>query len=313
MYNPRELFAFIASQQAQGRRIALVTVMHTTGASVRNPGSHMAVAEDGSYAGSLSGGCIEAAVVSEAQAMLAAGTPRRVRIGAGSSNIDLRLPCGGSVDLWFCEVRDADFGTAAIARFNQRVPFALHLAADGAISIGPTETARFGIRHSGEQACVTHIPPLRLLAIGHAAAIDALRDLTLATGAEVVVVSPDSDQRARSEQRGCHTITLKSQTELPALPLDRWTGAAVLFHDHDWEPPLLGQLLASEAFYIGAMGSHVTHRQRCAALRAMGATDAMLARITAPIGVIPSMRDPETLAISVLAQAVERYNAAYLT
>ena len=57
MYNPREVFAFVARQQMQGNRVVPVTVTHTAGASVRNPGSHMAVGEDGSYVGSLSGGC----------------------------------------------------------------------------------------------------------------------------------------------------------------------------------------------------------------------------------------------------------------
>ena len=60
------------------------------------------------------------------------------------------------------------------------------------------------------------------------------------------------------------------------------------------------------------MGSRNTHEQRCAALLARGVDNSKLDRITAPIGVIPSMRDPETLAISVLAEVIDRYNAAFL-
>jgi xanthine dehydrogenase accessory factor len=312
MYNPREVFAFVACQQALGHRVVLVTVMNTTGASVRNPGSHMAVCEDGSYSGSLSGGCIEAAVVGEAREVLGAGRARQIRFGTGSPYIDVRLPCGGSVDLQFCEISDPALGARVLERFDRREAFALSLNPDVGPSIGSTDSTRFGIEHVGAQSRVTHVPHLRLVLIGHAAVIDTLRELALATGAEVAVISPSAELLDRSARCGCQAIELMSQTELPRLPLDRWTGVAVLFHDHDWEPPVLEQVLASEAFYVGAMGSHKTHEQRRAALLARGLDDSILERVTAPIGVIPSMRDPETLAISVLAQVVDRYNAAFL-
>lgn len=312
MYNPREVFAFVARQQSQGHRVVLVTVMHTTGASVRNPGSHMAVGEDGSYAGSLSGGCIEAAVVAEAREVLRTGATREVRFGAGSPYIDVRLPCGGSVDLRFDEVSDLSLGAHAIKLFDRREPFSLNLGAASGPSIGASDVARFGIRHAGENSRISHVPQLKLVLIGHAAAIDTLRDLALASGAEVEVISPDPALLTRSSQRGCDATELVSVTSLPHPSLDRWTGVAVLFHDHDWEPPMLEQALASEAFYVGAMGSRKTHDQRCATLIERGLEPAALERIVAPIGVIPSMRDPETLAISVLAQVVDRYNAAFL-
>ena len=312
MYNPREVFAFVARQQVQGKRVVLVTVTHTAGASVRNPGSHMAVGEDGSYAGSLSGGCIEAAVVGEAREVLRTGAPRQVRFGAGSPLIDVRLPCGGSVDLLFCEISDPALGASTLERFDRREAFALNLGLGVGPSIGSTTMTRFGIEYLGAQFRVTHVPQLRLALVGHAAAIDTLRELALATGAEVAVISPDASLLDRSAQSGCDAIKLASTTFLPSLPLDRWTGVAILFHDHDWEPPVLEHVLVSEAFYVGAMGSHKTHEQRCATLRARGLENSKLDRITAPIGVIPSMRDPETLAISVLAEVIDRYNAAFL-
>lgn len=313
MYNPREIFEFVARHQALGRRLVMVTVLHTSGASVRNQGSHMAVAEDGSYAGSLSGGCIEVAVVAEAQDTLAAGQPRLVRFGAGSAYIDLRLPCGGRVDLQFCEILEADIGIRALELFDRRLPFVLTLNGGGNPSIATSQHQRFGIDHSGSLVRIAHIPQLRLALIGHAAAIDTLRELAQASGAQVAVISPSFELIERSAQRGCQTILLDNPRASLDLPLDSWTAAAVLFHDHDWEPPLLKQVLSSQAFFIGAMGSRKTHEARCAALRDAGLDEAEVARIIAPIGIIPSMRDPETLAISVLAQVVDRYNAAFLT
>jgi xanthine dehydrogenase accessory factor len=101
-------------------------------------------------------------------------------------------------------------------------------------------------------------------------------------------------------------------TNLPALGADRWTAAVLLFHDHDWEGPILSQLLETDAFYIGAMGSRAAHQARCDDLRSRGIADEQIARIQGPIGLIPSMRDPETLAVSVLAELIDRYNTACL-
>ena len=73
---------------------------------MRNPGTIMGVAEDGSFAGSLSGGCIENAVVAEALEVLKKAKSRIVRFGAGSPYLDIRLPCGGGLDLLFQPLED---------------------------------------------------------------------------------------------------------------------------------------------------------------------------------------------------------------
>jgi len=79
----------------------------------------------------------------------------------------------------------------------------------------------------------------------------------------------------------------------------------LMFHDHDWEVALLSQALSSEAFYIGAMGSERTHKLRCEALGEAGVSAENIARIKGPIGLIPSMRDANLLALSALAEIVQ--------
>ena len=78
-----------------------------------------------------------------------------------------------------------------------------------------------------------------------------------------------------------------------------------MFHDHDWEVALLAQALSSEAFYIGAMGSERTHNLRCKALREAGVSEEVIDRVQGPIGLIPSMRDANLLALSTLAEIVK--------
>lgn len=68
------------------------------------------------------------------------------------------------------------------------------------------------------------------------------------------------------------------------------------------------QALSSPAFYVGAMGSRKTHALREAYLADIGVPEEERRRMVAPIGLIPSTRDPATLALSTLAQVVESYH-----
>jgi xanthine dehydrogenase accessory factor len=312
VYNPRPIFRFIAQKQAEAKRVALVTVRAVTGSSARSPGTHMAVSEDGSYAGSFTGGCIEAAIVAEAQEVFAKRLPCTVRYGAGSPYIDIRLPCGGSVDLAFQEVTDSGLGARVDSLFASRTAFSITILDRGELTCAPSSHERFSLEEADCGIAVHHIPPLRLALFGHANALPFLRDLALGCQAEVLIFSPDAAIVEASRTLGCKAQTLTTPTAMPDLDFDHWTAAALLFHDHDWEPPLLARLAAGPAFFVGAMGSHKTHAARCAALRELGVSAIAIERIVSPIGIIPSMRDPETLAVSTLAQVVERYNRAFL-
>jgi len=88
------------------------------------------------------------------------------------------------------------------------------------------------------------------------------------------------------------------------LPLDADTAVACLFHEHEWEAPLLLDALRSPAFYVGALGSRQTHERRIETLRALGAGAEDIARLKGPIGLFAS-RDPRSLAISALAEIVK--------
>ena len=99
MNNIFPIFRFLDDRAKASQKTVLITLVAVTGASTRNPGTHMAVAEDGSSTGSFSGGCIESAVVAEALDVISSGKPREIRFGTGSPYLDIRLPCGGGIDL----------------------------------------------------------------------------------------------------------------------------------------------------------------------------------------------------------------------
>ena len=304
----RRIFRFLTERIGAGQACVLVTVLAVEGSAMRNPGTHMAVCADGSFVGSLSGGCIENAVVAEACDALKAGVARIVRFGAGSPYLDIRLPCGGGLDIHFQPLADAALAKACLAASEARQPYTVAIDPAGvhfrhgwhAAPFDPGQgTASFG-----------HWPPARLVLIGHGEGPVALAQLAQTLELEVTALSPDERVLARLGELGIAATRLERTTDTALLTSDPWTAIVFLFHDHDWELALLQRALALPHFYLGAMGGRRAHAARLAALATAGTGAGRLATIRAPIGLFHSSRDPETLALSALAEIVRAYQAA---
>ena len=276
-----------------GERVALVTLTHITGSASRRRGSQMAVAASGARIGSFSGGCIEDAVAGEALAALAERRGRTTRYGAGSPYLDVRLPCGGGIDLTFTPDPDADVLADALRRLETRQKVTL------AITPG-------GLSRSGAGSALHLAPPLRIIACGQGEDFTALVGLARHWGAAVEAFTPAAADVAALGGDATHLPHFRA---LPALAGDEWTAIALLFHDRDWEAALLPGLLEVSGFYHGAVGSRATHAARLARL-AEGVDAAKLAGFRGPVGLIPASRDPATLALSLLAELVAAYEMA---
>ena len=305
-----EIFAFLAQKAATGVATALVTVTEVTGSSMRNPGTHMAVSADGVWSGSLSGGCVEAAVVAEAMEALAVGTPRQVRFGTGSNYIDIRLPCGGSLDILINLVSDTTLGARALALLDAREPFVVRCSWGSGPVLLERRAPHWRTRRDADAFSVAHLPPLAIVIIGHGASVEALEAQASVARAVVRVLTPDRAIAERLESRGASVTRLKTPDDDVELHADPWTAVAFVFHDHDWESALVAQALTSPAFYVGAMGSRQAQAVRTAALLTAGVPTNDIERLRAPIGLIPSSRDPQVLALSILAEIVRDFDRA---
>ncbi|WP_201839375.1 XdhC family protein [Microvirga zambiensis] len=303
---PPEILRFVAEASRRGQRAALVTITGLTGSSSRPVGTLMGVTEDGRFAGSFSGGCIEAAVVAEAVEAIRDGRPRQVRYGAGSPYIDIRLPCGGGVDLLFQPTHDPDVIRQAVSRLEARQPLTLAQGASGGLHI-LAESAQPLTGWRGETFISWYAPSLRLVVVGHGAESLALVQLGLTSGFQMTLLTPAERLVSSGKRLGAHTVLLTTSGPSLALMADPWSAVVFLFHDHAWEPLLLEQVITQPWFFIGAMGSQRTQENRLNQLRERGIPAEILARIIAPLGLIPSARDPMTLALSALAQVVDCY------
>lgn len=97
----KEILNDLDRWQRQGKRIAIARVVELEGSGPRLPGAAMAVSEDGEVAGSVSGGCVEGAVVTEALDVLATGDRRMVSFGYSDDEaFAVGLTCGGTIHLF---------------------------------------------------------------------------------------------------------------------------------------------------------------------------------------------------------------------
>jgi xanthine dehydrogenase accessory factor len=280
----QQVLARLHMWRARGVDAALIVITAIEGRTSRAVGTLMAVSSAGDVAGSISGGCFDGAVIAEARAALAEGQTRVLRLGAGSPWIDIKLPCGGGLDLLIVPNPDAIMLGAAVASIGARESQTLMLE-----------------RPEGAPFTLVIKPKLRLIVAGNGGEVTALAALALGIDAEVVAASPEEallDALPADVQR----LHLKTPGALGDIPFDAATAVTAFFHDHDWEPPLLEHALASDAFFIGAMGSLSTHEARCAELRARGVSETAIARIASPLGLFAPARDPQALAVSALAQ-----------
>lgn len=260
---------------------ALCTIVGIDGSFSRRVGAQLAVGRDGTLAGDLADNCLNAELAN--QALLDEGT-RLLRYGKGSPFIDFRLPCGSGLDILIEPAPDRTVLRACVDGLARRHEVGLPLPLpEGA---GPFFLKR---RH--------YIPPLRILLLGAGAECAALQKLAQTQGIEV---------DWREAGNGLSLDRVPSD-----LAADAWSAVLLLFHDHEWEHALLRWAVTTEAFYIGAQGGAPARLERIERLRAAGMSATSIARIHSPVGLIPRARDPNVLALSVLADVVRAYEGLH--
>src|SRR5262245_55480893 len=155
----RDVLADIERWRAQGRPVALATVVETWGSAPRPAGGKMAVAQGGAIAGSVSGGCVENAVVEAAAQTLATGRPQLLKFGVSDDTAwSVGLACGGSIEVFverldpstFDPIRDALLAERPVAAATQLRGASAGLKAivreDGSAAGSPEEALRAAAR-----------------------------------------------------------------------------------------------------------------------------------------------------------------------
>jgi len=288
------------AKAAQGMRVALVTLVEVDGSSPRPLGSQMAVAEDGSAIGNITGGCAEAAIVTEALVAIESQANRRIRYGKGSPYFDIRLPCGSGIEIYINALIDPELIADAAEQLQARQPVTLvqdSKAHRSWLETGAAPGAKAEYRKHYE-------PARRIVAIGKGAILGSLCQMGQMAGFEIVAISTEPELLAQIAPHCAEQVHLKSPRDFAYAGLDQWSAAVLLFHEHEWEPAILGKILGSHCFYIGALGSRRTHANRVQTLGHMGFAADDILRIRAPVGLDIGASSPPEIAISILGEII---------
>ncbi len=356
----RQLFDQLERWRQAGEEVVLARVVEVRGSGPRQPGAAMAVNQSGQVIGSVSGGCIEGAVVSEALGLLALppGSTRGELRSFGYTDEEafaVGLTCGGTVKLFLerlelDEAFDAwrasiDAGRAVavltlveghragtkmlVTQGGEIIAGSLGDAAlDAVAAQDATATLADGQRRisyhhvstggGGFDATVyveSWLPSPRLVIFGAVDFAAALVRAGKLLGHQVI----DCDAREVFATTDRFPLADDVAVQWPhryleamaasCRPLGARDAVCVMTHDPKFDVPALVRALASDAGYIGVLGSRATHAKRVELLRAEGVSEADLGRLRAPIGLDIGASTPEEVAIAICAEIIACGNA----
>jgi len=300
-----------------GRGAVLATVIETWGSAPRRVGAQLVIAGDGDMQGSVSGGCVEGAVVMEATDALAAGEQRILEYGVSDGDaFAVGLACGGTIRILVEPVGDVlpekllrDLVAARAARTP--VAYEVTLSSNGRRLVRDIYPDRFAMDRSGFEAegdvfVAVHNPPLRLAVVGAVHIAQALVPMARIAGYDPVIIDPRGAFGSEARFPAERILAEWPDEALQDVGLDTRTALVLLTHDPKLDDPALHLALKSPCFYIGALGSKRTHAARVARLKDAGFVEAEIARIHGPVGLNIGASGPPEIAVSILAEMTQR-------
>jgi len=304
-----------------GRRALLTTVVRTWGSSPRPVGSIMALAEDGAVVGSVSGGCIEDDLIARysrlhgaTEPMPAGGAPALVKYGITADEAHrFGLPCGGTLELLLEYDPEPSSLEALVASLEQgRLMQRTVSLADGRVMLAEASSPA-ALSVDEHRLTNTFGPEYRMLLIGAGQLAEYLATMAQFSGFAVTLCDPRVEYRSAWAVPGVAVTTEMPDDAVTAFRPDRRSCVVALTHDPKLDDLALLEALATDAFYVGAIGSRrnaEARRERMA--EHFDQTAESLARLRGPIGIYIGSKTPPEIAVSVMAEILAVKNAVAL-
>jgi xanthine dehydrogenase accessory factor len=309
--------------------LALATVVKTWGSSPVPVGGQLVIGPDERFEGSVSGGCVEAAVIAEATGVMATGVPKCLEFGVDDETAwRAGLPCGGRIEVYVERLSgeaDAAFLDAVIAARNGRSP----LLVDTDLTHGERVLLQDALTYpddiaerlaGGESLLIESpigrrfvqalVPSVHVILVGAGHIAQVLADLAGRVGFQATVVDPRTAFSSEERFAGVRLVHEWPEEALPALGLDGRTAVVTLAHEARLDDETLIAALRSGSFYVGALGSRRTHEKRVERLLKAGLSDAEIARIDAPVGIPIGAKGPAEIAVSILGAIIRARHGA---
>jgi xanthine dehydrogenase accessory factor len=307
--NAQEVLEQALQWRRSGKRVALLTVLDTFGASPRPAGSMAAVCEDGVVVGSVSGGCVEDDLVRAVAANEFWQSALPVSIREYGQNAEdrarFRLPCGNSLRVavearWSSEIAEAAL-TAMQTRHAIRRSVQFET---GMSSLSSADSATFFAED--ERAFHTVIGPrYRLLVIGASELGRYLVNIAQTLDYAVTVCDPRAEYADHWDIAATTIVRDMPDDVVTAFACDDRTAVVAVTHDPKLDDLALMEALKTPAFYVGALGSKASNEKRRERLLGFDVTLEQVSRLHGPVGINIGSRTPAEIAVSIAADLVQ--------
>ncbi len=311
----REIVTAAREWARSGQPVALARVVAARGSAPRSVGSALALSGDRRLSGSVSGGCVEGAVIQATEGVLAGGPAVTLSFSGNADPLtEIALGCGGEVTI-FVERADRDGDLAPIwsgllasldagdecALITDLTPTPSHWLYDASGALLCSDSDRQPAADAFRQA---FLAPLGLIIVGADAVGQAVADFAAMLGWRVTMIDPRAAWLNALRFPRVERVVRWPDEALQARMLDARTAVVVLSHDPKIDEPALLVALRSGAGYVGALGSRTAHATRRARLLASGLTPDEIARLRAPVGLDLGGNTSHEMALSIVAEIV---------
>lgn len=298
---------------AEGHPTALATVVETWGSAPRRVGAQLVIAGDGRIEGSVSGGCVEGAVIVEALEAMDEGEARLLEFGVSDEDaFAVGLACGGTIRVLVepvGKVLPEPMLAELVAARARREPLAYEVNVEtGQRALRRNAYSerlrmdRSGFEEDGQTFVAVHNPPLRLIVVGAVHIAQALVPMARIAGYDPAIIDPREAFASDARFPGETILTDWPDEAVSKLGLDSRTALVLLTHDPKLDDPALQAGLAADVFYIGALGSKRTHAKRVERMKQAGFNDDQISLIHGPVGLDIGAAGPSEIAVAILAQ-----------
>ena len=292
----------------QRRRIALATVISTWGSSPRPVGGQMAIDEKGEIIGSVSGGCIEGAVISEGINSINDGKLRIKDYGISNDMAwEVGLACGGELKVLIQPLDLEDkIVYSVVDKIKRREIVKLRIdCSTGSKKIDDTLENQISHFDSSKNEFIHIIDPKpRLFIVGAVHIAQALVSLANIADYEIILIDPRDHFATKDRFPNCKIINEWPDEALSKFHLDKSSHLVTLTHDPKIDDLALIFCMKKNFGYIGSLGSKKTHNKRYDRLLEKGFNEIELSKIHAPIGLNINAKTPAEIATSILAEII---------
>lgn len=324
LFRDSDLLAIAFQWATANKDFAIATVISTWGSAPRQVGSFMVIDRDGQFYGSVSGGCVENAVVVQAQDAMNQERAHVIEFGLSDDDVlSIGLACGGQIQIliepstanglhWVLEASQAvnSRSRATLIRHFERNNKQIAITDLKWLSSECDEeeyVGKNGFVAAGNKFVQSFQVKRRVLIIGGVHIAQALVRGLNALDFETFVIDPRTVWANKERFPDTQVINSWPEDALAEIQIDRDTAVVALTHDPKFDDPAITTGLRSDAFYVGALGGLKSADARRLRLLDRGLTDAEIDRLHSPIGVSIGAKGPAEITIAILAELIRTY------